>query len=109
MGYNLIEDISQISTINEIYLSKLIDMSVWDISNCTEESILKNTPLTEINIGIGTLLILIEDNNIKYKFIPSKKLDKAIKDTVLDRKNPLILKLEKSLIEKISNIYKDLI
>lgn len=62
----------------------------------------------EIDMGFGTLLIHISDGNIKYKFIPSKELDKDVISTVVDEKNPITVVLENNLVNKITNIYKDL-
>ena len=45
---------------------------------------------------------------MKYKFIPSKYLKKAVSMTVEEDKNVLEDALNNSLIEKFTEVYKDL-
>lgn len=52
-------------------------------------------------------MINLKNNEIKYKFIPSQKLEKTIINTVLNEKNSLILNIEDSLISKLTNVYKN--
>ncbi len=106
---NVIEDISTLTTIKSDYLNSLVKKSEWCICSYVEETLLKKENITKIDIGIGYLSILIEDNTIKYKFIPSEKLEDAIRKTIIDDKNPLKLKLEKVLVDKITNVYKELL
>ena len=106
---NMIEDISKLTTIQKEYLDSLIVKSEWCICSYIENTILNKENITKIDIGIGSLSILVEDNTIKYKFIPSKELESAIRTTVIDDKNPLKFKLEKTLVDKITNIYKELL
>lgn len=105
--YNLNEDLSALTTIPTSALNKLSDRSVLCICNCVEESILKGENLIEVNIGVGTLQILLEGGNLKYRFLPSKTLDNNIKNTVVDKKNPLTAAVEESLVRKILNTYKN--
>jgi len=106
---NIVKDISTLTTIKEDYLNSLVAKSEWCICSYVEETILKKENITKVDIGIGSLSILVEDNTIKYKFIPSKELEEAIRTTVIDDKNPLKFKLEKVLVDKITNVYKELL
>ena len=106
---NIIEDISTITTIPKDALNKLTDKQVWCICEAVREGILKNESPIEMDIGIGTLLISDEEENVKYKFIPSPILEEAINQTILTKKSPLELKLEKNLINKILNTYKNIL
>jgi hypothetical protein len=103
----VIKDISKLTTINEEYLKSLVTKGEWCICSYIEDSVLKKETITKIDIGIGFLSILVEDNTIKYKFIPNKELEEAIRDTIINDKNPLKLKLEKSLVDKITKMYKE--
>ena len=106
---NIVEDISTLTTIKEEYLNSLVAKSEWCICSYVENSILNKESITKIDIGIGSLSILVEDNTIKYKFIPSEQLENAIRTTIINDKNPLKLKLEKVLVDKIINVYKELL
>ena len=66
-------------------------------------------PLSEIDLGFGTLLIKLEDDIIKYKFIPSSVLETNIKETVQKKKNPLVAAVDESLVSKIERCYKELL
>ncbi len=105
---DLINDISKLTTIREDDLNKLVNKAIWCICNAINESELNHDNITEINIGIGKLIITSEDDMIKYNFIPSKKLEKYLIKTITENKNPLKLMLEKTLCSRITNAYKDI-
>ena len=108
MKNKLITDLSKITTINEQTLEKLSTKCIWCICDAVEESIYNGETLSEIELGIGTLYILIEDDSIKYKFKPNKQLETNVINTVYYEKNPLQAEIEKSLVSKFNNTYKDL-
>ena len=106
---NTLQSVQMKFDYSEKNLSKLIDVSIYCISDAIQECLKQEETIAEIDIGIGILYIQCLDNNIKYKFIPSDMLDKAVKETLINKLNLLELKLETSLVSKITNIYKDLI
>ncbi len=106
---NIIEDISKLTTIPQNALDKLVNKAMWCIGDSFQEGILLGKEITEVNIGIGTLLISNLSEEIKYKFIPNEQLEQALISIALDKKNPLELTLEKKLTSKILNTYKDII
>lgn len=106
---NLIEDVAALSTIPPRYLNKLLDKVYYSINDEISEAIIENKDTVDIDIGIGTLKILLNPNSLKYKFIPSAKLEASTKATVQDKKNSLVDKLETYLVDKIIHTYKDII
>ena len=62
----------------------------------------------EVDLGFGKLSISIEENLIKYRFNPSKKLEDSIINVVVNGDNEFTFVLEKNLVQKITNIYKDM-
>ena len=62
-----------------------------------------------VDIGIGDIVFLIEDDTMKYRFIPSKKFERMIIDAVVDEVNPLMQMLEKRCGEETLRIYKELL
>lgn len=106
--YNAVEDLSILTTIPNNSLNKLFEKMVWVICNSVEESTLNKENITEIKIGIGTLIIGIENNSIKYKFVPNQLLENSLISTVKDGKNPLVVKLEENFANRIINTYKDM-
>ena len=105
---SLVKDLSTITTIPEATLSALIDKSTNILCHNVLESILKNENHIDLDIGIGTLHIAVEQDSIKYKFIPYKKLERAIIQAVETKESPLVNSLESLLSEKIQKAYKEL-
>ena len=106
---NLLEDLSIITTIPVDTFNKLSDKSILCISDEFYESILDKNELTDINIGIGRLLIKVEDDQIKYKFIPSANLQAVLKSTYLEKNSALKKEVDTSLVKKLTQIYKDIL
>lgn len=108
MDNNLIKDLNILTTIPTASLDKLEDKVIWLICDNLTESIIKKEKIAEIDIAIGKLIIKIDEENIKYKFIPYKKLEENIKSVVVNGKNPLEIVIEENLSTKFINTYKDL-
>lgn len=109
MKYNLIDDISSLSLIKPSILNKLVDISQSCLCDYVDNMSILEDSLVEVDIGIGTLNIFIEEDLIKYQFKPSKKLEKNLVQTVVDGNSPLKYKIEKKLNKKILNTYKELL
>ena len=105
---NLNTDLSELTTIPQTNLEALCDKAIWCICDAVDENLIESNPITEISIGIGKLVIKVDDEGIKYKFIPSKQLESGVKKVVIDGENPLTKALESSIVSKIINAYKDL-
>lgn len=105
---NLNEKLSILTTIPEKSLSKLTEKSYYVVSDIILEDIMNDKDVSEIDIGIGTIIIQHSGDSIKYKFIPSKNLDITIKSTIINKKNTLEYILEQTLKDKVTNTYKDL-
>jgi hypothetical protein len=106
---NLIEDISKLTTIPDNVLYKLVEKSLYCISDAVEDTVLEQKKIVEIDIGIGTLYLELNAENVRYKFVPNKELESAIKDTIINKRNLLKDALETTLITKITNTYKELL
>lgn len=106
---NMIENLSTLTTIPEKYLTKLFDKIYYVMSDAVVETALLNKEITEIDIGIGTLLISANKSEIKYKFVPNKKLEQTIKSAVINRRNILANTLESNIVDKITDTYKTFI
>ena len=86
---NLINDLSNLTSIPEKILEKLSDNIMFSILQSLEETLIKKESVCEIDMNIGSLLISLEDDNLKFKFIPSKTLEKEIIKTIEEGKNPM--------------------
>lgn len=110
--YNLIKELSTLSTIPEKTLDKLADKVTYCICDAVAEAMSENEyddKSIDIDIGIGKLSIGYIDDDIVYKFVPSESLDTSVKQAVLNGRNLLEDTLEKSFIERVTNVYKDLV
>ena len=105
---NIVEDLSTITTIPPASLRKLFEKVGWCICNGVVESKLNDEDITEINLGFGTLIISVENNHIEYKFIPSSKLEKGLVESIVNKRNPLVVNLEETFANRILKTYKDM-
>ena len=106
---NLIQDLSKLTTISTETLDKLFEKIYYIISDNIVEAMIKEKDVTEVDIGIGTLIIRICGDDIKFKFIPNAKLQEVVKTTIVTKENKLTSVVEKVLVERITNTYKDLL
>lgn len=105
----LVEDLATLTTISQNALVNLNEKSLACICHCVCENILEGNSLTEIDIGIGVLYIKCEEDKIKYKFIPSKKLEENVAFTVKNKTSPVLFEVESALKARIESTYKDLL
>ena len=109
MKTDINKDLSTLTTVNKSVFSKLNSKIMWCISNCVCESVKNREDYAEIDLGYGTLVIYFSDNEIRYRFIPSQTLEKAIVNTVVNERNDLVVNIENSLVSKLTNVYKTLL
>lgn len=103
--FNLINDLSAVTTMKESSLNKLSDTARMCIAHCVKESLLNLEDCTEIDVGIGLLTILIIDDDIKFVFTPSKKLEKSISNSI-NGSDELEHEMENSIKIKIQEAFK---
>lgn len=107
MDVNIKEDLSTLTTINESVFTKLVNKIEWCISDGVEKAIKSGENQVNIDFDLGTLMINFDNEQIRYKFKPSQKLEKAVTNTVVNERNDLVLNIEESLISKLTNTYKN--
>ena len=105
----IIEDLATLTTISQNALVNLNEKTHACICHSVCESMLEGKPLTEIDLGIGVLYIKCEEDQIKYKFIPSKKLEENVAFTVKHKTSPILFEVESALKDRIESTYKNLL
>ena len=105
---SLLADLGLLSGVAVTNLDKLSLLSNDIISHAVFEAKLNDEPVAEIDIGIGILYILISEDELKYKFIPSSTLQFAVKQTLTKNRSRLTDKVDSTLSRRIMNTYKDL-
>lgn len=103
---DVIKDLSTLTTIPKEKLDKLIEQENWIIVDSLEQS---SEPITSLDIGVGTLELINNLDNLEYRFIPSSNLEKMIIEYFQYGKAPLRTKLEETLADRVINVYKDLL
>ena len=106
---NLNKDIASLTTIPESSLARLSEKVEWCIVNALQEALISKEISTTIDLGYGTLIIGIDEDVVKYKFMPSKNLEVGIKNIVEIGENVLVKNVDKCLVNKITRVYKDFI
>ena len=105
---DVLKDVSTITNIPEKYLLKITEAEKYSICESITELNLLNDVMEEFDLGIGKLIICLEDEIVKYKFIPSESLENTIKDSIKSGKNEFELKLDSSLCSRVESLYRDL-
>lgn len=105
---NIVKDTAVLTTIPEKAIKKIVDKMIYSINEAVVEARISGETDIELEIGLGTLLIKLEDDSIKYKFIPGDKLEESVKNSFINKQNLLEDVLDASLVNKLTNIYKDL-
>lgn len=108
MEINIKEGLSTLTNLPIKYLDKIENNLTYLILDGLHDSSLSGENITEFKSDIGSLLINVEEESVKYKFVPSEKFEELIKAQIKTGQNLLEYKLEKALIDRISNLYKDL-
>lgn len=103
---DVIKNVSVLTTIPESSIRKLIEKAEWTICDSIVNSD-KNESLS-FSVGIGDIKITANDDQIIYQFIPNKQFESMVRDAYIDNVNPLKINLEKLLVSKIVNTYKDI-
>ena len=106
---NLIKDVSVLTDVSENTLTKFIDVCNYCIGHAVHESECLREATTELDLGFGELHIKVDEGLIKYRFIPSKELERSLVTTITQHTSPIIHKLESNLQEKIDRVYKELL
>lgn len=105
---NLLQDLSMITDLPKLGLEKLALEQSLCLAHALYESLDCKENIASADLGYGKLFIKYEGDEIKYKFIPSKKFDDLLVKTIRQRKSPLTQSLENSISETLDKIYKEL-
>ena len=106
---NLINDVAALTSINEKLLNKIVDVIVYSVNDSVAESIMNKETVTQIDTGIGTLSILVNDNELKFKFVPNAKLRESIISTIKNEENTLTNTLEINIADRFTKLYKEIV
>lgn len=107
--YSLQDDLKTLTNIPRDVIDKLVNKILYIICDDVLDTHLNNNTVTDIDTGIGVLSICVDNNQIKYRFIPSTVVESAVKNTIVDLKSPVKERASKTLASKINEIYEELL
>lgn len=105
----LIDDLSAMTSIQPKILGKLVDCSSYAILQSIEEMMIKQETSCEVDFTNFKLVITIDEDNLVFKIIPSKDLEKAIIKTISNKKNAMEPIIVGNMVETLLKDYKDLL
>lgn len=106
--YKIVDDLVILTNVGKIVYTDITETILSIISYDIIESIKNKEDTVKIDIGIGILILSNKENKIKYKFIPSPKLENTVLNSYKSFNN-LEFKIDKSLSQRIKNAYEELI
>ena len=106
---SLVNDLSAITETRRRVFEKLSQNANYCICDYLEKTVLNNEKVCNIDIGIGTLLIGIDDGAVRYKFIPSQELERCIVSTLENQQNVLVSVVDKQLVSQLNKLYDKLL
>lgn len=109
MNVNIMNDLTTLTTIPLESLNKLSTKVIYCINDAVEDLLLSDENILKLDIGIGTLNISINNDELNYYFEPCDKLNNSVISTIKNKNNTLTNKLDTTLVDKILHTYKDLL
>ena len=103
-----LEELSELSTLNIKVLKKLDNIIKYIISDELVQAIQDNKENIAIKLGnLGTLIISLTNNELKYHFKPSKSLDNIVCKSLINETNSLTKSVECAIPKQFKDIYRD--
>ena len=109
MTFDIISDLSTLTGIYKYQLEQVADKAQLDMCHCVLETIDSRDKVCVMNVGIGELVVSVDEDGIEYKFIPSKSFEDKLVSTVQSGESPLQASLETKVNSRMLNIYKELL
>ena len=109
MKQNLISDLHAITRVNTKLFSKLLSNCESLICDSINELDVSGEDILELDIGIGTISFILQEDCLSYDFYPSESLKTKLVFTLENKINPVITTAEQNLEQKLLATYKDLL
>lgn len=109
MQQNLIRDISALTAVSNKTLNKIVDVAELCFCDYINELDITNEDVVNIDIGIGTLSLLLVNDSMQYQFTPSYQLEQQLINTIESKTSPLVNSAQSNLEHKLRTTYKELL
>lgn len=103
------ENLSKLTTIPSESISKLSKYINLIHSNNVLERLLSGSDIIEIDIFEGKLIMKLDEDTLRYKFIPSDEFNKLMIDTITNKQSKLVTELSDRVKNTLINWRKDLL
>lgn len=105
---DLLKDLSLLTSVGKCNFEALANKSTSIISHAVAEAAREYNNSALIDIGIGTIEVMILDEGVRYRFIPSEVLHKKVSVAALTKESPLSIEIDEALGRRLSKTHKDL-
>lgn len=105
METTLTKDLAELICVDKHVIDKLAQNVNYCICNYVEKAMLDNESVCKIDIGIGELTLVIENDSMTWHFTPSQELENEVVTTLETQQNPLTLLVTKKLINQLDLFY----
>lgn len=105
---NLEDSISKLTTIPVTSIKELFTLSEEIVCDEVLNEFDRGEEVAVVDIGIGKLSMLNEDDGVEYKFIPSAEFETMLVNTLESGSSPLIKHINKEITKKVLTRYKNL-
>lgn len=102
----ILNDTSALTNIPIKTLNRISSLEEQCLVSTLYDQYKEGNKFLEANIGIGTLIIKDEDDNLQFKFIPSTTFKNNIVKMYKDETPKIINGVEVDLLNKVENFYK---
>ena len=106
--YKLLDDLSNITQIPVEDIRKLSSIQQDIVADYIVQSLMEGKNRIDVDVGIGTLSIL-NDGDIKYRFVGNESFDTKLRSTYIKKKSPLRIRAEKAIYKRLKLCYKELL
>ena len=101
--------LSDLTTIPIESLGKLKDYLETIHSHDIVTQLLADKTLLELEIFEGKIYLQLDDDNVKYKFVPSEEFGKLVVNSILNKDSKLVGRVTEKLKNSLINWRKDLL
>lgn len=109
MKYNIEEKVQKLTTIDQSVLERLNNIVASCVVDAIYECVLKsNEDSIEIDFNFCKLIVSKSDNELRYKFVPSAKLEEDIIKAVREKRSCLDDMVVEKLKSSLLSTYKEL-
>jgi hypothetical protein len=106
---DILQDVEQLTGVKKSVLTKIANACNFAIIDNVIENKLADDWELKLNIGIGNILLSVNNDELTYYFEPSSALENGLIKSINDNDNPLERQLLNNINKHIYKTYKDML